>query len=438
MSSERTVLRVPELPESVADATVVALHKQPGERVRRDELLVELETDKVVLEVPAPADGVLDEFSVEQGAVVEADTVLGYIRPAAADGGSAEDREPPAQPADADDAGPEMPAPERQPERSAAPETAPPPPSPAVRRLLAEHDLAADEIEGTGQNGRVLKGDVERFIARRAQSEPDPEPVAEAPPQPRAEPEPPEQPQEPQPAARSPEGRSEERVPMSRLRRRIAERLLEARQTTAMLTTFNEVDLSAVMDLRARHKEAFEKRHGVRLGFMSFFVRACTGALQRFPVVNAALDGDEIVYHHYADIGIAVSSPRGLVVPVLRDAGELSLAAIETQIRRFAEKARDGKLDVDDLRGGTFTITNGGVFGSLLSTPILNPPQSAILGMHAVQDRPVARDGEVVIRPMMYVALSYDHRLIDGADAVRFLVSVKDSLEDPGRMLLDL
>jgi 2-oxoglutarate dehydrogenase E2 component (dihydrolipoamide succinyltransferase) len=225
---------------------------------------------------------------------------------------------------------------------------------------------------------------------------------------------------------------------MSRLRARIAERLLHAKQSTAMLTTFNEIDLSEVMALRSRHKDAFEKRHGVRLGFMGFFVNACALALRRFPVVNAALDGNEIVYHRHADIGIAVSSPRGLVVPVLRDAGQLPLAAIEGRIREFAERARDGRLDLDDLRGGTFTITNGGVFGSLLSTPILNPPQSAILGMHAIQERPVARNGEVVIRPMMYVALSYDHRLIDGADAVRFLVSVKESLEDPGRMLLDL
>jgi 2-oxoglutarate dehydrogenase E2 component (dihydrolipoamide succinyltransferase) len=424
MSPERTTLRVPELPESVADATVVALHKKAGERVRRDELLVELETDKVVLEVPAPADGVLDEFTVEEGAVVEADTVLGYITPGAA-----------GEAADEDTASTEAG------ERGTG---GAPPPSPAVRRLLAEHDIDASKVEGSGQNGRLLKQDVERFLARREET-PKPQPAdtettgsreeATAERAPAARPE-----REPSraPAPVPTRGRSEERVPMSRLRKRIAERLLQAKQTTAMLTTFNEVDLSEVMALRARHREAFEKRHGVRLGFMGFFVAACALALRRFPVVNAALDGNEIVYHHYSDIGIAVSSPRGLVVPVLRDADQLSLAAIEQQIREFAERARDGKLELDDLRGGTFTITNGGVFGSLLSTPILNPPQSAILGMHKVQDRPVALNGEVVIRPMMYLALSYDHRLIDGADAVRFLVAVKDSLEDPGRMLLDL
>jgi 2-oxoglutarate dehydrogenase E2 component (dihydrolipoamide succinyltransferase) len=446
MSQERTTLRVPELPESVADATVVGLHKQPGDRVRRDELLVELETDKVVLEVPAPVDGILDEFAVEEGAVVEADTVLGYITAGAAGedaadasgtAGAKAQSEP--ESAASGSAGNKSTA---QAEGRGGSEA--PPPSPAVRRLLAEHDLDAGRIEGTGQNGRLLKEDVERFLARARASEaqaastvsrPGRDQAAEKPEaaRPRREPEP-----EPT-AAPAPAGsRGEERVPMSRLRARIAERLLEAKQTTAMLTTFNEVDLTEVIALRKRHGEAFEKRHGVRLGFMGFFVNACALALRRFPVVNAALDGSEIVYHGYSDIGIAVSSPRGLVVPVLRNAGDLSLAAIEKQVRAFAERARDGKLDLDDLRGGTFTITNGGVFGSLLSTPILNPPQSAILGMHKVQERPVAHDGQVVIRPMMYLALSYDHRLIDGADAVRFLVAVKESLEDPGRMLLDL
>jgi 2-oxoglutarate dehydrogenase E2 component (dihydrolipoamide succinyltransferase) len=446
MSQERTTLRVPELPESVADATVVGLHKQPGDRVRRDELLVELETDKVVLEVPAPVDGILDEFAVEEGAVVEADTVLGYITAGAAgedaaDASGTEGARTRSEPESAasGSAGNKSTA---QAEGRSGSEA--PPPSPAVRRLLAEHDLDAGRIEGTGQNGRLLKEDVERFLARARASEaqaastvsrPGRDQAAEKPEaaRPRREPEP-----EPT-AAPAPAGsRGEERVPMSRLRARIAERLLEAKQTTAMLTTFNEVDLTEVIALRKRHGEAFEKRHGVRLGFMGFFVNACALALRRFPVVNAALDGSEIVYHGYSDIGIAVSSPRGLVVPVLRNAGDLSLAAIEKQVRAFAERARDGKLDLDDLRGGTFTITNGGVFGSLLSTPILNPPQSAILGMHKVQERPVAHDGQVVIRPMMYLALSYDHRLIDGADAVRFLVAVKESLEDPGRMLLDL
>ncbi len=457
MSEERTVLRVPELPESVADATVVALHKQPGDRVRRDDLLAELETDKVVLEVPAPTSGVLDEYTVEEGAVVEADAVLGYISAGAPAETAPEKPAPTAEPEA--EQGPAAREDEPRPERAA-----PPPPSPAVRRLLAEHDLDAAEIAGSGQNGRVLKEDVERFLSEREAkpTEPAParteepavsgRPAASAPaekPPPAAEPEPapasapptPPEPPRARPSAQAPVPsgtRGEERVSMSRLRARIAERLLHAKQSTAMLTTFNEVDLSEVMALRARHKDAFQERHGVRLGFMGFFVTACALALRRFPVINAALDGNEIVYHHHADIGIAVSSPRGLVVPVLRDAGQLSLAAIEGRIREFAERARDGRLDLDDLRGGTFTITNGGVFGSLLSTPILNPPQSAILGMHATQERPVARNGEVVIRPMMYVALSYDHRLIDGADAVRFLVAVKESLEDPGRMLLDL
>ncbi len=442
MSAERTTLRVPELPESVADATVVALHKKAGERVRRDELLVELETDKVVLEVPAPADGVLDEYTVEEGAVVEADTVLGYISAAGAAEPAEAEKPDTAKPEPKGDAAEGEPAEEEAPARAA-----PPTPSPAVRRLLSEHELDADEIEGSGQNGRVLKEDVERFLAERetaqapaATKEERPAPEDTSPekaPARAAAPEPP--PARATAPTAAPAGtRGEERVAMSRLRARIAERLLQAKQSTAMLTTFNEIDLSEVMALRERHKAAFEKRHGVRLGFMGFFVTASALALRRFPVVNAALDGNEIVYHRHADIGIAVSSPRGLVVPVLRDAGQLPLATIEERIREFAERARDGRLDLDDLRGGTFTITNGGVFGSLLSTPILNPPQSAILGMHAIQERPVARNGEVVIRPMMYVALSYDHRLIDGADAVRFLVSVKESLEDPGRMLLDL
>jgi len=438
MSAERITLRVPELPESVADATVVALHKKAGEQVRRDELLVELETDKVVLEVPAPTDGVLDEYAVEEGAVVEADAVLGYISAGAAAESAQKDAPETPEPTQA--AGEQAAADDEPPARSG-----PPTPSPAVRRMLAEHELDADDIEGSGQNGRVLKEDVERFLADReaVKTEPAAEPKDEPPVREKAPSSTPAAPEPPplRATAQAPAragARGEERVAMSRLRARIAERLLHAKQSTAMLTTFNEIDLSELMALRARHKDAFEKRHGVRLGFMGFFVNACTLALRRFPVVNAALDGNEIVYHRHADIGIAVSSPRGLVVPVLRDAGQLSLAEVEERIREFADRARDGRLDLDDLRGGTFTITNGGVFGSLLSTPILNPPQSAILGMHAIQERPVARNGEVVIRPMMYVALSYDHRLIDGADAVRFLVSVKESLEDPGRMLLDL
>lgn len=459
MSAERTTLRVPELPESVADATVVALHKKAGERVRRDELLVELETDKVVLEVPAPIDGVLDEYAVEEGAVVEADAVLGYLSAASAP------EAPATEPPPVTSANGDPPADENQrPETTPPAAVAPPPPSPAVRRLLSEHDLTAEDVRGSGDNGRVLKEDVERHVAEQPARAPltaaakehehtGPETTGaqasgldDTPATQEREarqgvvggPTPGPEPTRAGAAASAKGTRGEDRVAMSRLRARIAERLLHAKQSTAMLTTFNEVDLSEVMALRERHRAAFEKRHGVRLGFMGFFVTASALALRRFPVLNAALDGNEIVYHRHADIGIAVSSPRGLVVPVLRDAGELPLAAIESRIREFGERARDGRLDLDDLRGGTFTITNGGVFGSLLSTPILNPPQSAILGMHAIQERPVARDGAVVIRPMMYVALSYDHRLIDGADAVRFLVSVKESLEDPARMLLDL
>jgi 2-oxoglutarate dehydrogenase E2 component (dihydrolipoamide succinyltransferase) len=441
MTDARTDLRTPELPESVADATVVALHGEPGQAVRRGELLVELETDKVVLEVPAPSDATLEGFTVAVGDVVTGGTVLGHLLPAGAavEAGATAAAGQPAGAAASDGPGPAA-------EAGAADGGRTPPPGPAVRRLLAEHGLEAGGIPGSGRDGRLLKQDVERHLATAPEA-----PAGAAPP---ARPLAPQATQGavatpqvatlPPPASMPPVSgttaapRGEQRVPMSRLRARVAERLLEATQGTAMLTTFNEVDLSEVSALRNRHRDAFEKRHGVRLGFMGFFVAACARALGRFPILNAALDGNEIVYHHHADIGIAVSSPRGLVVPVLRDAGGLSVAAIERGIREFADRAREGRLELDDLRGGTFTITNGGVFGSLLSTPILNPPQSAILGMHAVQDRPVARDGAVVIRPMMYLALSYDHRLVDGADAVRFLVMVKESIEDPARLLLDL
>ena len=433
MSSDRTPIKVPELPESVADATVNALHKKPGDAVRRDELVAELETDKVVLEVTAPADGTLDELTVSEGETVQADAVLAYLGAAAgAEPGAAEPERRDEQADDTEHEPAESEAEsraeaeyaerERAPEPPAEEEKPAPPPSPAVRRLLQEAGLEAQDVEGTGEGGRILREDVEQARAARqgaaTADEEAPEPAAR--PEPRRE------------------GGRIERVPMSRLRRRIAERLLEAKQSTAMLTTFNEIDMTAAQALRSRYREPFEKTHGVRLGFMGLFVAAATRALQRFPVVNAALDGEEIVYHHYTDIGIAVSSPRGLVVPVLRDTGNAGMADIEKRIRDFAERARDGRLDIEELRGGTFTITNGGVFGSLLSTPILNPPQSAILGMHAIQDRPVAVDGEVVIRPMMYVALSYDHRLVDGADAVRFLVAIKEAIEDPARLLLDV
>lgn len=437
MASDPTPIQVPELPESVADATVVALHKKAGDAVKRDELIAELETDKVVLEVSAPSAGTLTGLEVSEGDTVKTDAVIGYL-------GAVEERDE--DDADSEEGEAATPAqPDREPAETtasasrtdegdkardsakAAPEDGPgataPPPSPSVRRLLQEAGLKADEVEGTGEDGRILREDVER--AQKARSDQSQAPSTAAP--------------EPAPEReKEPSTGGIERVPMTRLRARIAERLLEAKQSTAMLTTFNEIDMSAAMDLRARYKETFEKRHSIKLGFMGLFVAAASRALERFPVINAALDGEEIVYHHYSDIGIAVSSPRGLVVPVLRDTGHASVADIERRIRDFAERARDGKLDIDELRGGTFTITNGGVFGSLFSTPIVNPPQSAILGMHAIQERPVAVDGEVVIRPMMYVALSYDHRLVDGADAVRFLVAIKDAIEDPARLLLDV
>lgn len=430
MSAEQTPIQVPQLPESVADATVVALHKKPGEAVRRDELIAELETDKVVLEVNAPADGTLVDLAVAEGDTVHADDVLGHLGPA------------PAQPADEAPAAGEHVEPEPDPASAEADEAdeadegdepgegaepeptagagSPPPPGPAVRRLLQEAGLREDQVRGTGPDGRIQREDVER-AQQAAADDSARDSTRDA--------------VGAEPTAGE---RGSERVPMSRLRARIAERLLEAKQSTAMLTTFNEIDMSQAMALRGRYKDRFEQTHGTRLGFMGLFVAAATRALQRFPVINAALDGEEIVYHHYTDIGIAVSSPRGLVVPVLRDTGNASIADIERRIRDFAERAGSGKLDIDELRGGTFTITNGGVFGSLFSTPIVNPPQSAILGMHAIQERPVAVDGEVVIRPMMYVALSYDHRLVDGADAVQFLVAIKEAIEDPARLVLDV
>ncbi|MGM0552337.1 MAG: 2-oxoglutarate dehydrogenase complex dihydrolipoyllysine-residue succinyltransferase [Pseudomonadota bacterium] len=428
MASDHTPIQVPELPESVADATVVALHKKAGDPVERDELIAELETDKVVLEVSAPSAGTLSELAVSEGDTVQANAVIGYLGPATGDAKAAAGDESPDASSDPPAAGNESGSPTERtaPETASATEQtgAPPPPSPAVRRLLQESGLRADDITGSGEGGRILREDVERAQASPSAAQPRPAP-AEGHPSSRRE-------------ATQPDPERIERVPMSRLRARIAERLLEARQSTAMLTTFNEIDMSAAMALRGRYKEPFEKTHGIKLGFMGLFVAAATRALQRFPMINAALDGEEIVYHHYSDIGIAVSSPRGLVVPILRDTGNASIAEIERRIRDFAERARDGKLDIDELRGGTFTITNGGVFGSLFSTPIVNPPQSAILGMHAIKERPVAVDGEVAVRPMMYVALSYDHRLVDGADAVQFLVAIKDAIEDPARLLLDV
>ncbi len=383
-------VKVPRLPESVADATLVTWHKAVGDSVERDENLADLETDKVVLEVPAPARGVLRELSVKGGATVTSGQLLAILDPAAEGQVAAVLNKL-------------APAPV-----AAAPGKSTGKTGPAARRVLQEKGIDPATIQGTGRDGRILKSD-----------------VLQAP--------------SPAPAAApiiAPGGRTERRVAMSRLRARIAERMVEAQQNAAMLTTFNEVDLSAVIALRSRYKDTFEKQHGVKLGFMGFFVKAAIEALHRYPVVNASVEGNEIVYHDYYDIGIAVSTDRGLIVPVLRDADRCTFPGIETAIGEFGRKAREGALGMEDLTGGTFTITNGGVFGSLLSTPILNPPQSGILGMHKIQERPVVVEGQIVARPMMYVALTYDHRIIDGREAVQFLVAMKDALEDPARLLL--
>ncbi len=394
-------LRVPQLPESVSDATILSWHKQPGDAVTQDESLVDLETDKVVLEVPAPQAGVLKEIRYNDGDTVQAEDILGIIEAGAAA----------AAPPESEDAA--------QDEVSAL--------SPSVRRLINETGIDPATIQGSGKNGRILKSDVEAALeARQAEAA---KPAVKQ--EPAAKP-------TPAPSMPPSGDRAEERVPMTRLRKRVAERLVEAQQTAAILTTFNEVNLQAVSDLRARYREAFEKQHDVRLGFMSFFVKAAVEALKQYPIINATVDGDDILYHGYFDIGIAVSSPRGLVVPILRDADKLGFGTIEKRIKEFGIKAREGALSYEDLTGGTFSITNGGVFGSMLSTPILNPPQSAILGMHSIQQRAMVENGEIVIRPMMYLALSYDHRIIDGRDAVQFLVTIKQLLEDPSRLLLEI
>ncbi|WON76056.1 2-oxoglutarate dehydrogenase complex dihydrolipoyllysine-residue succinyltransferase [Serratia sp. UGAL515B_01] len=395
---------VPDLPESVADATVATWHKKPGDTVNRDEVLVEIETDKVVLEVPASETGVLDALLETEGATVTSRQILGRIRPGDSSGKPTEVKSQSVEstPAQRATASLEVGSNEAL--------------SPAVRRLLAEHDLDAAAIKGSGVGGRITREDVETHIA--ADKKPAAAPAVA-----------------PQPVL---SGRSEKRVPMTRLRKRVAERLLEAKNSTAMLTTFNEINMQPIMDLRKQYGEAFEKRHGVRLGFMSFYIKAVVEALKRFPEVNASIDGSDVVYHNYFDISIAVSTPRGLVTPVLRDVDALGMADIEKKIKELAIKGRDGKLTVEELTGGNFTITNGGVFGSLMSTPIINPPQSAILGMHAIKDRPMAVNGQVVIQPMMYLALSYDHRLIDGKESVGYLVTVKEMLEDPARLLLDV
>jgi len=408
----RIEVRVPVLPESVAEGTLLNWHKKPGDPVSRDENLVDIETDKVVLDVPAPQDGVLVEVLKKEGDTVAGQDVIAVLDTEA----KAEAAAPAAAPA------------------AAKPAAAAADLSPAVRKLVAEHGLDPSQIEGSGKGGRILKEDVlshlEAQKAAPAAKAEAPAPVAKPAAAPAA-------------AAAAPAAplgpRSEQRVPMTRLRARIAERLVEAQHTAAMLTTFNEVNMQPVMDLRNRYKDKFEKdNNGTRLGFMSFFIKAATAALARFPEVNASIDGSDIVYHGYYDIGVAVSGPRGLVVPILRDADGMSFAQIEQGITDFGKKAQAGQLTMEDLTGGTFTISNGGVFGSVVSTPILNPPQSAILGMHKIQERPVAENGQVVIRPMMYLALTYDHRIIDGREAVRFLVSIKEALEDPARLLLQV
>jgi 2-oxoglutarate dehydrogenase E2 component (dihydrolipoamide succinyltransferase) len=409
---------VPDLPESVADATVATWHKKPGDSVQRDEVLVEIETDKVVLEVPAPEAGVLDALLEDEGATVTSRQVLGRLRPGDSSGLETTEKlqSKESTPAQRYTAGLEEVNTEAI--------------SPAIRRLIGEHDLNAADIKGSGVGGRITREDVEKQLAHQGETAKSPD-VAPVPAPAKA------------PAALNIGadvigGRSEKRVPMTRLRKRVAERLLEAKNNTAMLTTFNEVNMQPIMDLRKQYGEVFEKRHGIRLGFMSFYIKAVVEALKRFPEVNASIDGEDVVYHNYFDISIAVSTPRGLVTPVLRDADALGMGDVEKAIKELAVKGRDGKLKVEELTGGNFTITNGGVFGSLMSTPIINPPQSAILGMHAIKDRPMAVNGQVVILPMMYLALSYDHRLIDGKESVSFLVTIKEMLEDPTRLLLDV
>ncbi|EDK09041.1 2-oxoglutarate dehydrogenase complex dihydrolipoyllysine-residue succinyltransferase [Haemophilus influenzae] len=403
---------VPDLPESVADATVATWHKKLGDTVKRDEVIVEIETDKVVLEVPALSDGVLAEVVQAEGETVVSKQLLGKISTAQEGDVSSATLKATNEPTPSDRQNAAI---ENSHNHNADQ-------SPAIRRLLAEHDLQADQIQGSGVGGRLTREDIEREIAKRQAQQLKQEAATE----------------QNTISTVAYSARSEKRVPMTRLRKRIAERLLEAKNSTAMLTTFNEVDMQPIMTLRKTYGEKFEKQHSVRLGFMSFYIKAVVEALKRYPEVNASIDGDDVVYHNYFDISIAVSTPRGLVTPVLRDCDKLSMAEIEKQIKALAEKGRDGKLTVEDLTGGNFTITNGGVFGSLMSTPIINPPQSAILGMHAIKERPIALNGQVVIRPMMYLALSYDHRLIDGRESVGFLVTIKELLEDPTRLLLEI
>ena len=395
-------IKAPTFPESVADGTVATWHKQPGEPVARDELLVDIETDKVVLEVVAPADGTMKDILKQEGDVVLSDEVLGiFVAGEVAQAAPAAAEEAPATTEAASDSDIIL--------------------SPAARKLAEEKGISPADIKATGKDGRVTKEDVLNHLKSAPKAAPAAAPAAAA------------------AAPAVPAGeRVEKRVPMTRLRATIAKRLVEAQQNAAMLTTYNEVNMKPVMDLRKKYKDQFEKAHGVKLGFMSFFVKAATEALKRFPAVNASIDGNDMVYHGYQDVGVAVSTDRGLVVPVLRDCDSMGLAEIESTIGDFAKRGREGKLGIDDMQGGTFTITNGGIFGSLMSTPILNPPQTAILGMHKIQERPMAVNGQVEILPMMYLAVSYDHRMIDGKEAVQFLVTIKELLEDPARLLLDI
>lgn len=391
-------VKVPLLPESVSDATVATWHKKAGDKVSRDENIVDLETDKVMLEVPAPADGVIKEIIKPTGSTVQAQEVIAIIETGAVAAPSAE--------------APKAAEKTEAPKAAAEPSQAAASLSPSVRRAVAEHDVDVSKVSGTGKGGRITKENVMAAVGGQQSTDSS--------------------------VMMSPGSRPEKRVPMTRIRTRIAERLLEVKQNTAMLTTFNEVNMAPVMEVRNRYRDKFEKKYNVRLGFMSFFVKACVEALKRSPIVNASIDGNDIVYHGYYDIGVAVSTDRGLIVPVLRDADQMSMAEIEAKIGEYAEKARAGKLTLEEMQGGNFTITNGGVFGSLMSTPILNSPQCAILGMHKIQDRPVVENGQIVIRPMMYLALSYDHRLIDGKESVTFLVAIKELLEDPTRLLLEV
>jgi len=419
----RIEVKVPQLPESVAEATLVSWHRKVGEAVARDENLIDVETDKVVLELPAPVAGVLVEILKADGATVAGQEVIAVIDSAAVASIAAPAT---AQPAAA------APTPVPAAAAAAAPLAAA---SPSARKLIAEQGTSATDVQGTGRGGRVTKGDVLAALSAPAPTPAKPA-VASVPAAPAATRPPPTA-----PAAALPAGlgqRPEQRVPMSRLRQRVAERLVASQATAAILTTFNEVNMQPVIDLRNRYKDRFEKEHGVKLGFMGFFIKAAVHALKKFPSVNASIDGADIIYHGYFDIGIAVGSPRGLVVPIIRDADQLTIAEIEAKIADFGKRAQDGRLTVDELTGGTYTISNGGVFGSMLSTPIINPPQSAILGVHATKDRAVVENGQVVVRPMNYLAQSYDHRIIDGREAVLSLVAIKEALEDPARILLDL